>query len=226
MATHHHHHHPRLAPGPQSKHSDAQSGDRLASILNHPLVQDPPHQAAHALLELRQEHYAADDVKRLMSAAFSDETTPPEVRAKIADFLINEFWQSPAGAEGHDQELYNDAADAGLGGLHTSIKLLLDLGWSPAEITEQEMSICGAVLDPSMIEQIERTRALRMEREAADEEDDQPEVQDIRDWVLAEYANGTLSPEREAAIKSVFGEDFFTRRIAMTEPQDAAHHCF
>jgi hypothetical protein len=133
------------------------------------MLPDPRHQAAHALLELRQQHYAADDVKRLMSAAFSDETTPPDLRMLIADYLITEFWQSPAGAEGRDQDLYNDAANFAVESFHNSMQQLLNLGWSDAQLVERVLGFCEVDLGEKLIHQI---AAIQVEH-AVDEEKDQ-----------------------------------------------------
>jgi hypothetical protein len=154
MAHHQHHHDPPLAAKPQPMHSDQPLGPRLASIINHSYCRNPANQTAYALQVLKQQHWSGGDLKRLLTAAYADEATLPELKAMIADYLIVEWWPSKAGAEETDQEPYNDASDAGLDGFPSSMQLLLNLRWSPTEIAEQELNSCDADLDPAMIEEI------------------------------------------------------------------------
>jgi hypothetical protein len=221
MATHRHHHHPRLAPGPQPKHSDAQLGDRLASILNHPLVQDPRHRAAHALLELRQEHYAADDVKRLMSAAFSDETTPADLRLLISHYLIKEFWPSKGGSEGTDQGLYNDSANFAVEGLDRHLLHLVDeLGFTPLQLAARFLTLFDLKLDPETVEEIEQYRAENAEDSEDDEDEDEDDEDDEDD-----------SEQRKARIlellqhlEKVYPNDPRSQRKAVSDTEDILRH--
>jgi hypothetical protein len=166
MATHHHHHHPHPAPN-QPKHTGEQLGVKLAAILNHGYGADPNHQAAQALLALRQNHYHAEDVKRLMTAAFANKGMPPGLRAMIAEFLITEWWPTQRGAD-DGQALYGDAADFALDIFHRSPEQRSDLGWSPAELIKRTLDFFDEELDRPLIEQIQT-------EQVADDAEAQPE---------------------------------------------------
>jgi hypothetical protein len=198
-------------------------GTRLSAVLNHTWVSDPHHETAHALLTLREEHYGADDIERLMSAAYADETVPADLRMLIADYLITEFWPSEVGAErDHAQNTYNEASDHALGGFNRNMQQLLDLAWKKEELVEQVLYFCKAKLDGDLIHEVERLQEERAARDESDEkEEGQPQVRDIRAALMQaqeEHAAGTLSPEREDAILSIFGPDFFSAGGEKTEP--------
>jgi hypothetical protein len=238
MASHHQHHHPHLASQPQPKHTDAQLGEKLSGILNHPYVANPNHHAAHDLLALREDHYDADDLKRLMSAAYSDEATPHDVRLKIADYMMTEFLQSKGGSKGTDQGLYNDCTNFAVQGYEDLLQHLADdLGFTPPQLVARLLYCLDVELEHEMVEEIE---ALHMEL-TADDEDEAEEGEDGEDpgdsqqrratmaRVQAQHAAGTLAPDLEAFILSIFGPQFFTSGRDGAEragdEEEEGHHC-
>jgi hypothetical protein len=127
--------------------------------------------------------------------SMAEHTTPAISSSEVGESIYDKEYQ----------RLYNDACDCALDTFHPTMQLLLDLGWSAAEIAEQALSFCGADLDLKMIEEIKQLRANRIERDAGDEEDEEEEgededvfAQELFGQVLGQlvYQGWALVPER------------------------------
>jgi hypothetical protein len=89
-----------LPPSPNPSTHGCPVGEKLAGILYHWYSTTPSNEAAYALQALRQDHYSAEDVRRLMIAAYADQDMPPDLRTRIMDFLLAEWWPSESSLSG------------------------------------------------------------------------------------------------------------------------------
>jgi hypothetical protein len=149
-----------------------------------------------------------------MTAAFADEAMPTELKALIADYMMTEWWpESATGAPLSMEEweaLHDKIFDHTKEQFFESLEQFLYLNWPVPRLVKWVLAYHELTLDQEMIDAVQEIEAEDAEDE--DEEDGQPQLRNITPALIKaqeEYAAGTLSPEREAAILTIFGNDFF-----------------
>jgi len=131
--------------------------------------------------------------------------TEPQIKPTTKTTLTKQQWDEQYGTLHHHTVVrFNEALNE-----------LSDLGWSAPRIVERVTDFFDEALDQAFIDMVQAIKQQHADWDAEDEADEEgkPEVRDISAALMkaqAEHAAGTLSPEREAAILSLFGADFFT----------------